>query len=145
MEAAAVSGAGRAARTQVEAAAAADPEPAAPTSVEASGRGTGSSNLAGSGGGGAGEIETVEGPDLNSVLPSRWGNATSGIRSSRSARTAGSMAVETGLMTLHEDELQGILQVLAQIARTGDAKDRLDPSSFSPSGCRVCLVEHDLL
>jgi hypothetical protein len=28
------------------------------------------------------------------------------------------MAVETGLMTIHEDELQGILQVLAQIART---------------------------
>ena len=41
-----------------------------------------------------------------------------------------SMAVETGLMTLHEDEFQGILQVLAQIARTGDVKDRLDPSSF---------------
>ena len=41
------------------------------------------------------------------------------------------MAVETGLMTLHEDELQGILQVLAQIARTQDAaKDKLDPGSF---------------
>ena len=41
------------------------------------------------------------------------------------------MAVETGLMTLHEDELQGILQVLAQIARTNDAsKDKLDPGSF---------------
>ena len=41
------------------------------------------------------------------------------------------MAVETGLMTLHEDELQGILQVLAQIARTNDAsQDRLDPGAF---------------
>lgn len=41
------------------------------------------------------------------------------------------MAVETGLMTLQEDELQGILQVLAQIARTGDqSKDKLDPNSF---------------
>jgi hypothetical protein len=41
------------------------------------------------------------------------------------------MAVETGLMTLHEDELQGILQVLAQIARTNKtSKDKLDPSSF---------------
>jgi hypothetical protein len=40
------------------------------------------------------------------------------------------MAVETGLMTLHEDELQGILQVLAQIARTGEAKDKLDPGAF---------------
>ncbi len=63
--------------------------------------------------------------------PSRWANATTGIRGSRSARGGPkSMAVETGLMTLHEDELQGILQVLAQIARTGDVKDRLDPSSF---------------
>ena len=41
------------------------------------------------------------------------------------------MAVETGLMTLHEDELQGILQVLAQIARTNDAsQDKLDPGVF---------------
>ena len=41
------------------------------------------------------------------------------------------MAVETGLMTLHEDELQGILQVLAQIARTSEAaKDKLDPNAF---------------
>jgi len=41
------------------------------------------------------------------------------------------MAVETGLMTLHEDELQGILQVLAQIARTNEgAKDKLDPNAF---------------
>jgi hypothetical protein len=41
------------------------------------------------------------------------------------------MAVETGLMTLQEDELQGILQVLAQIARTADsARDKLDPSAF---------------
>ena len=41
------------------------------------------------------------------------------------------MAVETGLMTLQEDELQGILQVLAQIARTGEqSKDKLDPNAF---------------
>lgn len=67
-------------------------------------------------------------------MPSRWGNATAGIRSSRSARAGagqGSMAVETGLMTLQEDELQGILQVLAQIARTGDqSNDKLDPNAF---------------
>jgi hypothetical protein len=63
---------------------------------------------------------------------SRWASASSGIRATRSARGgAGSMAVETGLMTLHEDELQGILQVLAQIARTNDAsKERIDPASF---------------
>ena len=63
----------------------------------------------------------------------RWTAATTGIRGSRNARNVapGSMAVETGLMTLHQDELQGILQVLAQIARTGDgAKDKLDPSAF---------------
>ncbi|HEX2775157.1 MAG TPA: hypothetical protein VHN10_00820, partial [Candidatus Acidoferrales bacterium] len=64
---------------------------------------------------------------------SRWGNATAGIRGSRTARGSapGSMAVETGLMTLHEDELKGILQVLAQIARTTDpSKDKIDPASF---------------
>ncbi len=65
--------------------------------------------------------------------PGRWANATSGIRVGRSSRAAGpgSMSVETGLMTLQEDELQGILQVLAQIARTGDGtKDKLDPNAF---------------
>jgi hypothetical protein len=62
---------------------------------------------------------------------SRWSNASSGIRGSRSARTPGSTAVETGLMTLHEDELQGILQVLAQIARTnGGPQENLDMGSF---------------
>ena len=64
---------------------------------------------------------------------SRWGNATAGIRGSRSARAGGpgSMAVETGLMTLQEDELKGILQVLSQIARTSEtSKDKLDPASF---------------
>ena len=67
-----------------------------------------------------------------SGAPTRWSTASSGIRGGRSARSGpGSMAVETGLMTLHEDELQGILQVLAQIARTQDAaKDKLDPGSF---------------
>jgi hypothetical protein len=64
--------------------------------------------------------------------PSRWGSATAEIRGSRSARGGpGSMAVETGLMTLREDELKGILQVLAQIARTSEtSKDKLDPVSF---------------
>jgi hypothetical protein len=67
-----------------------------------------------------------------STAPSRWGNATAGIRGSRSARAgAGSMAVETGLMTLHEDELKGILQMLAQIARTSEASgNKLDAQPF---------------
>ncbi len=62
----------------------------------------------------------------------RWTHASSAIRGNRSARSApGAMAVETGLMTLQQDELQGILQMLAQIARTNDAtKDNLDASSF---------------
>jgi hypothetical protein len=72
--------------------------------------------------------------DSGGGTPSRWGNATAGIRGSRPARAGagqGTMAVETGLMTLQEDELQGILQVLAQIARTGESgKDKLDPSAF---------------
>jgi hypothetical protein len=130
------------------------------TGLEGSGDGSGSGTGTGSGGGtgGGGGIGTGDGGDGrgNGALeggtgvgspgdaghpgdtgeeagdnPSRWANATSGIRSSRSARGATrSMAVETGLMTIHEDELQGILQVLAQIARTGEVKDRLDPSSF---------------
>ena len=64
--------------------------------------------------------------------PSRWGNATVGIRGSRSARAdVGSMAVETGLMTLHEDELKGIMQMLAQIARTSEGSDqKLDSQPF---------------
>ena len=64
--------------------------------------------------------------------PTRWTSASAGIRTGRAARGgAGSMAVETGLMTLQEDELQGIMQVLAQIARTNEAgKEKLDPSSF---------------
>jgi len=67
-----------------------------------------------------------------SSKPSRWGNATAGIRGSRSARSsAGSMAVETGLMTLHEDELKGIMQMLAQIARTSEGSDqKLDSQPF---------------
>lgn len=74
------------------------------------------------------------GGDAEQGPTSRWANATSGIRGGRPARAAGaqgSMAVETGLMTLQEDELQGILQVLAQIARTGEqGKGKLDPNSF---------------
>ena len=76
----------------------------------------------GSGGGDAGSPAGAVG---------RWTNATMGIRGSRSARGGGpgAMAVETGLMTLHQDELQGILQVLAQIARTSDST-KLDPTAF---------------
>src|SRR5580700_2021248 len=72
------------------------------------------------------------GGEVESAAPSRWGNATAGIRGSRSARaSAGSMAVETGLMTLHEDELKGILQMLAQIARTSEASgSKLDAEPF---------------
>jgi hypothetical protein len=41
------------------------------------------------------------------------------------------MAVETGLMTLHEDELKGILQMLAQIARTSEASgNKLEAEPF---------------
>ncbi len=63
---------------------------------------------------------------------SRWGNATAEIRGQRaSGGGEGSMTVETGLMTLHEDELKGILQMLAQIARTGDSADeKLDAGTF---------------
>jgi hypothetical protein len=104
------------------------------------GAGSGSGTGVGPGGAGSGPTgskriwrvpETIN-TEADASSPSRWGSATAGIRGSRPARSGpGSMAVETGLMTLQEDELQGILQVLAQIARTGDAtKDKLDPNAF---------------
>jgi hypothetical protein len=62
----------------------------------------------------------------------RWGHASADIRGQRGSGTGdGSMTVETGLMTLHEDELKGILQMLAQIARTGDSPgENLDAGTF---------------
>ena len=99
---------------------------------------TGGSHTAGSPGGSGGvgwnggtTFTGDTSPD--SGRPGRWANATTGIRGGRSAGgiSGSTMTVETGLMTLQEDELQGILQVLAQIARTTDgSKEKLDPSSF---------------
>jgi hypothetical protein len=85
---------------------------------------------AGNGPGGAGW--PIPGVTPSKRPESRWASASTGIRATRPARGgSGSMAVETGLMTLHEDELQGILQVLAQIARTNDgSQERLDPGTF---------------
>ena len=100
---------------------------------DGNGAGAGSGPAAGSGSGsGAAGGWPIPGVTPRQAPESRWANASSGIRATRAARAGrGSMAVETGLMTLHEDELQGILQVLAQIARTNDAsQDRLDPASF---------------
>ena len=70
--------------------------------------------------------------EANGGGPGRWGNATAGIRGSRDARSGpGSMAVETGLMSIHEDELKGILQMLGQIARTTESpKDKLEAAAF---------------
>jgi len=111
----------------------------APGDGVGNGSGGGSGNGVGNGGGSGGPGNgsgsggwQIPGGGGNAGPESRWGNASSGIRATRSARGgSGSMAVETGLTTLHEDELQGILQVLAQIARTNDAsKDKLDLGSF---------------
>ncbi len=101
------------------------------------GTGRGNSSGSGAGSGSSSQSWTVP-PSGDSALSGgaggagRWANATTGIRGSRSARGgAGAMAVETGLMTLHEDELQGILQMLAQIARTNEGtKEKLDLGSF---------------
>ncbi len=70
--------------------------------------------------------------EANGGTPGRWGNATAGIRGNRDARSGpGSMAVETGLMSIHEDELKGILQMLGQIARTTESpKDKLEAAAF---------------
>ncbi|HEX5426350.1 MAG TPA: hypothetical protein VFW94_22570 [Candidatus Acidoferrales bacterium] len=65
-----------------------------------------------------------------SSSPSRWANATSALRSSRGGRKQhDSMTLETGLMALSGDELQGILQMLAQIARTS-GEGQIDASAF---------------
>lgn len=88
----------------------------------ASGVGTPSGASGGNGGPGQGTGDGV----------SRWASASTGIRTARASRGApGSMTVETGLMTLQEQELQGIMQVLAQIARTSEnSKEKLDPTAF---------------
>lgn len=75
----------------------------------------------------------VQGAEPPNGPLSRWVHSSSGIRVARPAQNArrGSLAVETGLMSLQQDELQGILQVLAQVARTNEAaSDKLDPSAF---------------
>ena len=90
----------------------------------------GSASQEGSGtGDGAGTSVLTAGAPVGNP-PGLWANASKGIRTSRIARgSANSMPVETGLMTMHEDELQGILKVLAQIGRTGDTT-KLDPTAF---------------
>src|SRR5271156_1534518 len=107
---------------------------------QGNGRGNGPGSGSGKGSGPAGGNASPRGWNLADAVsessevgkPSRWGNATAGIRASRSARAgAGSMAVETGLMTLHEDELKGIMQMLAQIARTSEGSEqKLDSQPF---------------
>jgi hypothetical protein len=114
-------------------------------SGKGSGRGQGSGRGSGSGSGNAKSSGPAGGnsprgwnladavsESAESSKPSRWGNATAGIRGSRSARAgSGSMAVETGLMTLHEDELKGIMQMLAQIARTSEGSEqKVDSQPF---------------
>jgi hypothetical protein len=88
----------------------------------------------GPGGSSARVWSAPEGPagEANGGAPGRWGNATAGIRGNRDARSGpGSMAVETGLMSIHEDELKGILQMLGQIARTTESpKDKLEAAAF---------------
>lgn len=73
------------------------------------------------------------GAEASTAPLSRWVHSSAGVRVRRPGNGggSGSLAVETGLMTLQEDELQGILQVLAQIARTnGLAGDKIDPTAF---------------
>jgi hypothetical protein len=110
-------------------------------------RGAGASgHAAGAGGGGAARGSATGvgdgahawkmpagGDEFDGMRPSRWVHASAGSRGSRPARSKSprSMAFETGLMTLQADELQGILQMLAQVARTTEGpKDKLDPSAF---------------
>jgi hypothetical protein len=60
----------------------------------------------------------------------RWAGASAAIRTARfMAGGPGNSVVETGLMTVQQDELQGILQVLGQIGRTS-GREKLDLSVF---------------
>jgi hypothetical protein len=90
----------------------------------------------------AGPANVAPGAGSNSATPagsaaggrplgpySRWANASSALRNPRAGRKPGSMTLETGLMSLNEEELQGILQVLAQIARTS-GEGQIDPGAF---------------
>ena len=82
------------------------------------------------------ESSSYSGAALDVVPPSRWASASAGIRGARSARSGPDFtAVETGLTTLHQDELQGILHVLAQIARNNE---HWQGSSIPPPFNRVC-------
>jgi len=108
-----------------------------PGNGRGNGPGSGSGKVSGPAGGGSSgprgwNLADAVSESAEASKPSRWGNATAEIRGSRSARAgAGSMAVETGLMTLHEDELKGIMQMLAQIARTSEGSDqKLDSQPF---------------
>jgi hypothetical protein len=109
------------------------PALAGPIETAGSSVGVGGNRLAALIAGGRNETggQPSDGNSGREGVVSRWTSASAGIRGSRSARTPRSTAVETGLMTLHEDELQGILQVLAQIARTnGGTQENLDMGSF---------------
>lgn len=106
--------------------------------VAPSAQGAGAAAYGGSAGGENGVGSAASGPHGAAGSNERghrsgWVHSSAGIRVSRPARSARGrlMTVETGLMTLHEDELRGILQVLAQVAQTNDsAADKIDPSAF---------------
>jgi hypothetical protein len=83
-------------------------------------------------GGGSGERSThpVSGRRASAGKQGRWASVSAAVRTPRATKKeGGSVTLETGLMTLHQDELQGILQVLSQIARTS-GEDKIDPSAF---------------
>src|SRR5271170_2528541 len=78
-------------------------------------------------GGAAGQMDSISEAERKARrTASLWANASQGIRGQRSARVPGAMTLDTGLMTLQESELQGILQVLAQIGRSNAEGEKLD-------------------
>jgi len=86
------------------------------------------SGWGGHGRGGSGSGHRGRGTEATSL--GRWESTLSSIAGSHSARpaTSGGMTAETGLMTLQGDELQGILQVLAQMG--GSDGEKFDPTAF---------------
>jgi hypothetical protein len=79
---------------------------------------------------GPGRRNFFSGGGGGTVPASRWATATSGLRSPlNSSPHRGGVVVDTGLPSFEEDEVLGVMRMLAQVAGSKD-KDKVDPSAF---------------
>lgn len=62
--------------------------------------------------------------------PSRWATATSSLRSPMGGSSgSGAAVIDSGIPTFEEDEVRGVMRMLAQVAGSKD-KDKLDSNAF---------------